>query len=67
MDKTLGGGGLRESRETNRIALMIADTYGMQGNITESDRRFAQIVNRARTEDAQADPFVAMARQALGQ
>ena len=26
---------LIEPRETNRIALMIADTYGMQGNITE--------------------------------
>jgi hypothetical protein len=58
---------LIEPRETNRIALMIADTYGMQGNITESDRRFAQIVNRARTETEKADPFVAMARQALGQ
>jgi hypothetical protein len=46
---------------------MIADTYGMQGNITESDRRFAQIVDRARTETEKADPFVAMARQALGQ
>jgi hypothetical protein len=39
----------------------------MQGNITESDRRFTQIVDRARTEDAKSDPFVAMARQALGQ
>jgi hypothetical protein len=58
---------LIEPRETNRIALMIADTYGMQGNITESDRRFTQIVDRARTEDAKSDPFVAMARQALGQ
>ncbi|MBL6908712.1 MAG: hypothetical protein ISR33_11290, partial [Luminiphilus sp.] len=58
---------LIEPRETNRIALMIADTYGMQGSITESDRRFAQIVDRARTETEKADPFVAMARQALGQ
>ena len=58
---------LIEPRETNRIALMIADTYGMQGNVIESDRRFAQIIDRGRTETAKEDPFVAMARRALGQ
>ena len=56
---------LIEPREVNRMALMIADAYGINGKGRESDKRFHQIVDRAAANTD--DPFVAMARQALGQ
>ena len=56
---------LIEPREVNRMALMIADAYGIRGKGRESDKRFHQIVDRAAANTD--DPFVAMARQALGQ
>ena len=56
---------LIEPIEVNRMALMIADAYGIRGKGRESDKRFHQIVDRAAANTD--DPFVAMARQALGQ
>ena len=57
---------LIEPREVNRMALMIADAYGIAGNIEASNKRFEQIVDRAPSTLETADPFVGMARTALG-
>ena len=58
---------LIEPREVNRMALMIADAYGIAGNMEASNKRFKQIVDRASGDIADNDPFVGMARAALGQ
>ena len=58
---------LIEPREVNRMALMIADAYGIAGNMEASNKRFKQIVDRASSAVETADPFVGMARAALGQ
>ena len=58
---------LIEPGEVNRMALMIADAYGIAGNIEASNKRFKQIVDRASSAVETADPFVGMARAALGQ
>jgi hypothetical protein len=58
---------LIEPREVNRMALMIADAYGIAGDIPASNKRFKQIVDRASGDIADDDPFVGMARAALGQ
>ena len=58
---------LIETREVNRMALMIADAYGIAGNMEASNKRFKQIVDRASGDIADNDPFVGMARAALGQ
>ena len=57
---------LIEPREVNRMALMIADAYGIAGNMAASNKRFKQIVGRAPSASEIADPFVGMARTALG-
>ena len=57
---------LIESREVNRMALMIADAYGIAGKVEASNKRFKQIVDRAPPAAETADPFVGMARTALG-
>ena len=57
---------LIEPREVNRMALMIADAYGIAGNMEASNKRFEQIVDRAPSALETADPFVGMARTALG-
>ena len=57
---------LIEPREVNRMALMIADAYGIAGKVEASDKRFRQIVDRAPSAAETADPFVGMARTALG-
>ena len=57
---------LIEPREVNRMALMIADAYGITGNVEASNKRFKQIVDRAPSAAETADPFVGMARTALG-
>ena len=57
---------LIEPREVNRMALMIADAYGIAGKVEASNKRFKQIVDRATSEVETADPFVGMARTALG-
>ena len=57
---------LIEPREVNRMALMIADAYGIAGNMAASNKRFKQIVDRAPSASETADPFVGMARTALG-
>ena len=57
---------LIEPREVNRMALMIADAYGIAGKVEASNKRFKQIVDRAPAVDETADPFVGMARTALG-
>ena len=57
---------LIEPREVNRMALMIADAYGIAGNMAASNKRFKQIVDRAPSASETADPFVVMARTALG-
>ena len=57
---------LIEPREVNRMALMIADAYGIAGNMAASNKRFEQIVDRAPSASETADPFVGMARTALG-
>jgi hypothetical protein len=46
---------------------MIADAYGIAGNMEASNKRFKQIVDRASSAVETADPFVGMARAALGQ
>jgi hypothetical protein len=48
------------------MALMIADAYGIAGNMQASNKRFKQIVDRAPPVLETADPFVRMARTALG-
>ena len=58
---------LIEPREVNRMALMIADAYGIADNMEASNKRFKQIVDRASGDIADNDPFVGMARAALGQ
>jgi len=57
---------LIEPREVNRMALMIADAYGIAGKVEASNKRFKQIVDRAPAVEETADPFVGMARTALG-
>ena len=57
---------LIEPREVNRMALMIADAYGIAGKVEASNKRFKQIVDRAPSAAEAADPFVGMARTALG-
>lgn len=57
---------LIEPREVNRLALMIADAYGIAGKVEDSNKRFKQIVDRAPSAAETADPFVGMARTALG-
>ena len=57
---------LIEPREVNRMALMIADAYGIAGKVEDSNKRFNQIVDRAPSAAETADPFVGMARTALG-
>ena len=57
---------LIEPREVNRMALMIADAYGITGKVETSNKRFKQIVDRAPSAAETADPFVGMARTALG-
>ena len=57
---------LIEPREVNRMALMIADAYGIAGKVEASNKRFKQIVDRAPSSAEPADPFVEMARTALG-
>ncbi len=57
---------LIEPREVNRMALMIADAYGIAGKVEASNKRFKQIVDRAPSSAEPADPFVGMARTALG-
>ena len=57
---------LIEPREVNRMALMIADAYGIAGKVEDSNKRFKQIVDRAPSPAESADPFVGMARTALG-
>ena len=57
---------LIEPREVNRMALMIADAYGIAGKMEASNKRFKQIVDRAPSSAEPADPFVEMARTALG-
>ena len=57
---------LIEEQEVNRMALMIADAYGIAGDIPASNKRFKQIVDRASGDIADDDPFVGMARAALG-
>ena len=57
---------LIEPREVNRMALMIADAYGIAGKVEDSNKRFKQIVDRAPSAAETADPFVGMARIALG-
>ena len=49
------------------MALMIADAYGIAGNMKASNKRFKQIVDRAFSAVETADPFVGMARAAPGQ
>jgi hypothetical protein len=56
---------LIDAQEVNRMALMIADAYGVRGQGVESNRRFQQIIDRA--EVGRADSYVTMARQVLGQ
>ena len=48
------------------MALMIADAYGIAGKMEASNKRFKQIVGRAPSAAETADPFVGMARTALG-
>ena len=57
---------LIEPTEVNRMALMIADAHGIAGNMEASNKRFKQIVDRAPSALETADPFVGMARTALG-
>ena len=57
---------LIEPREVNRMALMIADAYGIAGKVEDSNKRFKQIVDRAPSAAETADPFVGMARAAVG-
>ena len=57
---------LIEPREVNRMALMIADAYGIAGKVEASNKRFKQIVDRAPSAAETADPFTGMAQTALG-
>ena len=56
---------LIDAQEVNRMALMIADAYGVREQGVESNKRFQQIIDRA--ELCTADSYVTMARQVLGQ
>ena len=58
---------LLEETTTNQMALMIADAYTRVGDSDASVKRLIEIVDRARSETAKEDRFVAIARQALGQ
>jgi hypothetical protein len=58
---------LLEEETTNQMALMIADAYTRVGDNDASVKRLSEIVDRARTETAKEDRFVAIARRALGQ
>ena len=49
------------------MALMIADAYNRVGDIDASVKRLTEIVDRARTETAKEDRFVAIARRVLGE
>jgi hypothetical protein len=57
---------LLEEETTNQMALMIADAYTRVGDNDASVKRLSEIVDRARTETAKEDRFVAIARRALG-
>ena len=48
------------------MALMIADAYGITGNMAASNKCFKQIGDRAPSALETADPFAGMARTALG-
>ena len=58
---------LLEETTTNQMALMIADAYTRAGDNDASVKRLTEIVDRAQTETAKEDRFVALARRALGQ
>lgn len=57
---------LLEETTTNQMALMIADAYTRVGDSDASVKRLSEIVDRARTETAEEDRFVAIASRALG-
>ena len=57
---------LLEETTTNQMALMIADAYARVGDNDASVKRLTEIVDRARTETAKEDRFVAIASRALG-
>lgn len=57
---------LLEEATTNQMALMIADAYARLGDNDASVKRLTEIVDRARTETAKEDRFVAIASRALG-
>lgn len=56
---------LLEPRETNRIALLIADAYSIQGEREAAVKRFRLIVDRAGSNPEKYDPFVKIAMRAL--
>lgn len=58
---------LLEETTTNQMALMIADAYARVGDNDASVKRLSEIVDRARTDTAKEDRFVAIASRALGQ
>ena len=58
---------LLEEETTNQMALMIADAYNRVGDNDASVKRLTEIVDRARTETAKEDRFVAIARRVLGE
>lgn len=58
---------LIDKKAVNRMVLMIADAYGIQGNVSTSNKKFKQIVDRARLNSGEEDPFVEIAQSALVQ
>ena len=58
---------LLDKKAVNRMVLMIADAYGIQGDMSTSNKKFSQIVDRARLKSGEEDPFVEIARSALVQ
>lgn len=58
---------LIDKKAVNRMVLMIADAYGIQGNVSTSNKKFKQIVDRARLNSGEKDPFVEIAQSALAQ
>lgn len=58
---------LIDKKAVNRMVLMIADAYGIQGDVGTSNKKFKQIVDRARLNSGEEDPFVEIAQSALAQ
>lgn len=56
---------LQDEVATNRVALLVADSYRRSGRAADAELRFQQIVERASKDNEALEPFVNAARSAL--